>query len=159
MAPVVTCLWFENQAEEAARFYVSLLPNSSIDRLHPLAADTPSMKKGETIFVDFTLDGAPYRAMNGGGDFPLTPAVSIFRTCADQAEVDQLWEALLEGGAPMACGWLTDRFGVSWQIVPDGLLDLFADEDRMRAERAMQAMMTQVKLDIGLIRAAADQTG
>ena len=158
MTSVSTCFWFENEAEDAARFYTSILPNSSVDRIHPMAADTPGLKKGDTVIVDFTLDGTPYRAMNGGTDFKLSPAVSIFRTCQDQAEVDRLWDILVEGGQPMACGWLTDRFGVSWQIVPDGLLDLFQDPDPARAERAMQAMMTQIKLDIDVIRAAADHT-
>ncbi|GGE32872.1 VOC family protein [Agaricicola taiwanensis] len=155
MSQVATCLWFDKQAEEAARFYVSLLPGSTIDFVLPFPAETPSGGPGGVMTVEFTLAGQHYIALNGGPYFHLSPAVSISVTCEDQAEVDRLWEALLEGGAPQQCGWLTDRFGLSWQIVPKRLLELVKDKDAEKARRVTEAMLQMVKLDVRALEQAA----
>ncbi|HRI45100.1 MAG TPA: VOC family protein [Fimbriimonadaceae bacterium] len=156
MNKVVPCLWFDGQAEEAAAFYSSLLPNSRIDRVFLSPTDTPSGPAGSVLTVEFTLAGNPYLALNGGPAFTFTEAVSFQIMCDDQPEVDRLWAALTEGGGEVACGWLKDRFGLSWQIVPRRLMELLADPDQGRAKRAMEAMMTMVKLDIAAIDRAAD---
>jgi predicted 3-demethylubiquinone-9 3-methyltransferase (glyoxalase superfamily) len=148
MATISHCLWFDGQAEEAARFYVSLVPDSRIDNLVRAAVDTPSVRAGDTLLVEFTLAGQPHAALNGGPAYRLTPALSIVLRCADQAEVDRVWAGLAEGGTPMACGWITDRFGLSWQIVPARLMDMLKDRDPERSQRVMQAMMQMVKLDL-----------
>ena len=123
------CLWFDGKAEEAARFYVSLFPRSRIEAVLPFATDTPGGKKGDTMLVEFTLDGQPFSALNGGPYFQLTPAVSFIVPCADQAEIDRYWDALVAGGTSMQCGWLTDRFGVSWQIVPVAFMAILKVDD------------------------------
>lgn len=146
---VTPFLWFDSRAEEAARFYVSLFPNSAIGPIMPGPTGAP-------LVVEFTLDGAPFRAMNGGPHYALTPAYSMAVDCETQAEVDDLWAKLLDGGTPSRCGWLTDRFGLSWQITPVMLLKLMADPDRAKAGRVMQAMMGMVKLDVAALQAAAD---
>ena len=150
MQKIVPCLWFDGDAEEAAAFYVTLLPDSRIDKVIRSPADNPSMKKGGVLVVDFTLAGQKYTGLNGGPDFKFTEAVSFQVMCNDQAEVDRLWSAIEgNGGQPIACGWIKDRWGLSWQIVPRVLLEMIASEDKAAAERAMQAMMDMVKLDIG----------
>ena len=156
MTRISTCLWFDTNAEEAARFYVSLFDGAELGAIQRLQIDTPVMKAGDAVTVDLTLNGTPYTFLNGGKTFPLSPAVSIMAVCRDQTEVDRVWEALLEDGSPMQCGWLTDRFGVSWQIIPERLYALMSDPDPDRARRATEAMMNQVKLDIVAIEAAAD---
>ena len=152
-----TCLWFDQNAESAARFYVDLFNDAKIETIQRLQTDTPSGKAGDVVAVTFSLNGTPFTLLNGGTHHALTPAASIIAHCGSQIEVDRVWDALLEGGSPMQCGWLTDRFGVSWQIIPDGLTELLNDPDQGRAARAAQAMLAMVKLDIDTIRAAADR--
>jgi predicted 3-demethylubiquinone-9 3-methyltransferase (glyoxalase superfamily) len=144
-------LWFDNEAEEAAQFYCALFPNSKITRTSRNGASGPVM------VVEFELDGRRFAALNGGPHFKFNEAVSFWISCADQAEVDRYWDGLLAGGgSPSQCGWLKDRFGVSWQVVPDRLGQLLGDPDSGRASRAMAAMMKMVKLDIAALEVAAD---
>ena len=155
MKPITPCLWFDGDAEEAAGFYVTLPPDRRIDAVIRSPADNPSTKKGDVILVEFTLAGQRYSGLNGGPQFPFTDAVSLMIRCADQAEVDRLWAAIEgNGGTPVACGWIRDRWGLSWQIVPEEMLAMLASEDRAAAERAMQAMMEMVKLDLRALRRA-----
>jgi predicted 3-demethylubiquinone-9 3-methyltransferase (glyoxalase superfamily) len=155
MEKVTPCLWFDGNAEEAANFYVSLLPDSRIDNIMRSPADNPSMKEGGALMVDFTLAGRKYGGLNGGPQYPFTEAVSFVIHCEDQAEVDRLWDALTaDGGQPSQCGWLKDRFGLSWQVVPEELLAMYASSDRDAARRAMEAMMKMVKLDLPELRRA-----
>jgi predicted 3-demethylubiquinone-9 3-methyltransferase (glyoxalase superfamily) len=148
-AKVRTCLAFRDQAEEAARLYVSLIPGSEIERVF---RPDPA---GPALTVIFSLAGTPYQALNMGDAVKPTYAASISVTTADQEETDRLWTALLaDGGAPIQCGWLTDRYGHSWQIVPEALPRLLSDPDRAAAGRAMQAMMGMVKIDIAALEAA-----
>ncbi len=154
MSTVAPCLWFDGKAEEAARFYVSLLPDSRIDSVLPYTVETPGGKPGDVMLVEFTLAGSPYLALNGGTSFEPTPAISFFVACADQAEVDRLWNTLLDGGTPMACGWITDRYGISWQIVPEAMTRMIKDKDSAKVRRVMEAMMTMVKLDLAALEQA-----
>ncbi len=148
-ARVRTCLWYDGQAEEAARFYVSLLPESRIEGVFRPGPAAPP------LLVDFVLAGTPYQGLNGGPQHPFTEAVSISVLTADQAETDRLWDALLaDGGRPKACGWLADRYGLCWQIVPEALPRLLADPDPAAAGRVMQAMLGMVKIDIAGLEAA-----
>jgi predicted 3-demethylubiquinone-9 3-methyltransferase (glyoxalase superfamily) len=157
MSKITPCLWFDGTAEEAARFYVSLLPDSRIDNIMRAPADNPSTPKGAVLVVEFTLAGQRFMGLNGGPQFPFTEAVSFMVDCADQAEVDRLWAALTaDGGSPGRCGWLKDRYGLSWQIVPKALPELLGGPDRERAGRAMQAMMNMTKIDIDGLRRAYD---
>jgi predicted 3-demethylubiquinone-9 3-methyltransferase (glyoxalase superfamily) len=152
-----TCLWFDGNAEEAAQFYTSLLPDSHVDRVWRSPAETPSGPAGMVLTVDFTLLGTKVQGLNGGPDFRFNEAVSFVVECEDQAEVDRLWEALTaDGGEPGPCGWLKDRFGLSWQIAPRELNVLVDDPDPDRARRAMEAMLKMGKIDIAEVRAAAD---
>jgi predicted 3-demethylubiquinone-9 3-methyltransferase (glyoxalase superfamily) len=146
MDKVAVCLWFESGGEGAAAHYVSLLPDSRIT--HVLRRNCA------VLYVEFTLAGQRFQALNGGPHFKLNPAASISVACASQAELDTLWEALLDGGEAMACGWLTDRFGVSWQIVPDNLQAMMADPDPARADRAFLAMQSMIKFDFAALEAA-----
>ena len=155
MQKIVPCLWYDGDAEEAAAFYVTLFPNSRIDSVVRSPADNPSMKKGGVLVVDFTLDGQKYTGLNGGPQFKFTEAVSFQVHCEEQAEVDRLWDAIEgNGGKPSACGWISDRWGLSWQITPRALLEMIASDDRAAAERAMQAMLQMVKLDLPTLRRA-----
>ena len=155
MQKITPCLWFDGDAEEAASFYVTLLPDSRIDKVVRSPADNPSMKKGGVLLVEFTLAGQKYSGLNGGPQFPFTEAVSFMIHCEDQAEVDRLWDAIEgNGGKPSACGWISDRWGLSWQIVPEELLEMLASADGAAAERAMQAMLQMVKLDLATLRRA-----
>ena len=152
---ITAVLWFDGNAEEAANLYVSLLPDSRIDKVVRSPADNPSMKEGGVLVVDFTLAGRKYSGLNGGPAFQFTEAVSFMVSCEDQAEVDRLWEALIaDGGQPSQCGWLKDRFGLSWQITPREMLDMLGSDDRDASRRAMEAMMTMSKLDIAQLRRA-----
>jgi predicted 3-demethylubiquinone-9 3-methyltransferase (glyoxalase superfamily) len=154
MSKIALCLWFDGEAEEAANFYVSLLPNSRIDSVQKNVSDSPAGKAGTVLTVAFTLAGQRFLALNGGSRFEYTPAISFMVDCADQAEVDRLWDALSGGGAPHRCGWLKDRYGVSWQIVPTVLPKLLADRDTTKVQRVMQAMVQMDKLDIAGLEAA-----
>jgi len=155
MDKITPCLWYDGDAEEAATFYVSLLADSRIDRVVRSPADNPSMKKGGVLMVDFTLAGRKYSGLNGGPAFKFTEAVSFTIHCESQAEVDRLWDAILEnGGQPSACGWIKDRWGLPWQITPSRLLEMIGSDDCDAAERAMTAMMDMVKLDLPTLEAA-----
>jgi len=154
MLKITPFLWFDTQAEAAANFYVSIFPNSKIVRIMRNNPATPG-ETGGVLTIDLVLDGQPVTFMNGGPAFQLSNAFSFVVHCADQAEVDRYWDALIEGGAPHQCGWLTDRFGLSWQITPQILLDLMHDPDPAKAARAAAAMMTMVKLDIAQLKTAA----
>ena len=155
MSKISPCLWFASEAEEAAKFYVSLLADSRIDTIQHNTIDSPGGKAGTVLAVDFTLAGQRFMALNGGMKMEYTHAVSFKIDCADQAEVDRLWDALLaDGGKTEQCGWLKDRYGVSWQIVPTALGKYIGGPDKAGAQRAMQAMLGMVKLDVeGLKRA------
>ena len=154
MSKITPCLWFDGEAEEAARFYVSLLPESRGDHVQKNVTDSPAGKAGSVLIVKFTLAGQRFLALNGGRRFEYTHAISFQVDCADQAEVDRLWDALSDGGSVERCGWLKDRYGVSWQIVPSVLPQLLGDPDPAKAQRVMQAMLQMVKLDIAGLQAA-----
>lgn len=156
---VTPFLWFDGAAEEAAALYVSLLPDSHIDGVQRAAADTPSGPAGAVQTVQFTLAGVRMIALNGGPQFRFTEALSLQIACDDQAEVDRLWEALSEGGEEGPCGWLKDRWGLSWQVVPTRLPELLGDRDPERARRATEAMLTMGKIDIAGLERAADGEG
>ena len=149
------CLWFNGQAEEAAAFYTEIFPNSRVEKVTRSAADNPSGGKGDVLTVDFTLDGEPFMGLNGGPDFTFSESISFVVDCADQAEVDRYWDALLaNGGEPGPCGWLKDRFGVSWQVVPKRLYELLDSPDAAASERAMQAMLQMGKLEVDALERA-----
>jgi predicted 3-demethylubiquinone-9 3-methyltransferase (glyoxalase superfamily) len=156
MQKITPFLSFDGQAEEAAQFYVSLLPDSRIDRITRSPMDTPGGAAGSVLMVEFTLAGTQYMALNTPG-FTFTEAVSFLIACEDQAETDRLWIALTaNGGSEVACGWVRDRWGVAWQVTPTRLLELISDPDRDRARRAMEAMVQMIKIDIATIEKAAD---
>lgn len=149
-------LWFDANAEEAANFYLSVFPNSEITNVARYPEGSPG-PTGEVMTIQFVLDGQPFTGINGGPQFSFDEAVSFEITCADQDEVDHYWDALLAGGGVESqCGWLKDRFGLSWQVVPTGMEEVFTDPDPERARRAMQAMLGMRKLDLAALRAAAD---
>jgi predicted 3-demethylubiquinone-9 3-methyltransferase (glyoxalase superfamily) len=156
MSKIAPCLWFDGEAEEAANFYVSLLPGSRIDHIQKNVVDSPSGKTGSVLVVEFTLAGQRYLALNGGMRFEYTHAISFQVDCADQAEVDRLWDTLSDGGSIEQCGWLKDRYGVSWQIVPTVLVKMLRDPDPAKAQRVMRSMLQMVKLDIAGLEAAYD---
>jgi predicted 3-demethylubiquinone-9 3-methyltransferase (glyoxalase superfamily) len=155
MSKISPCLWFNGEAEEAAKFYVSLLPDSRIDHIQRNPIDGPSGKAGSVLVVLFTLAGQEYMALNGGKRFEYTHAISFKVDCADQAEIDRLWDGLSSnGGSVEQCGWLKDRYGVSWQIVPSEMPALLGGPDHAGAQRAMAAMMQMTKLDIAALKKA-----
>ena len=157
MDKITPMLWYDGQAEEAANFYVSILPDSRVDRVVRSPTDTPSGAEGTVLLVEFTLAGQSFAALNGGPQFKFSESVSFVIRTQDQAETDRLWNALIaDGGQESECGWLKDRWGLSWQITPQRLLDLIGDPDHGRAKRAMEAMMTMRKIDIATIERAAD---
>ena len=148
-------LWFDTQAEEAAEFYCSIFPNSRLVSIARYPEGSPG-PAGEVMTVEYELDGQRYVHINGGPEFTFSEAVSFQINCADQAEVDYYWDKLVDGGEESQCGWLKDRYGFSWQVVPAGMEELFSDPDPGRAQRAMQAMLTMRKLDVAELRRAAD---
>jgi predicted 3-demethylubiquinone-9 3-methyltransferase (glyoxalase superfamily) len=155
MVKVTPNLWFDGNAEEAAKFYVSLLPDSRIENIWRSPADNPSTPEGAALMVDFTVGGQRFTGINGGPQFPFTEAVSFVIDCEDQAEVDRLWSALIaDGGSPGQCGWLKDRFGVSWQVIPRQLGEMLGSPDRDGARRAMEAMLRMTKIDVATMREA-----
>ena len=157
MDKIIPCLWFDGTAEEAAKFYVTLFPDSRIDNVQRSPADNPSMAAGGVLVVEFTLAGQNYIGLNGGPLFKFTEAFSLQVRTEDQAETDRLWNALVgNGGQESECGWLKDRWGLSWQITPKRLLELIGDSDPDRARRAMESMLTMRKIDIAAIEQAAD---
>lgn len=160
MPSIITFLTFNNQAEEAARFYTSIFPNSKITRIthYPDLGPQAAFKAGGVMTVEFMLDGREFIALNGGPQFVFSQAFSISVQCDTQVEVDRYWDALLAGGGqPVACGWLTDKFGVSWQINPKILMQAITHPDQKKAAKAMQAMMTMVKIDAEQIRRAISE--
>lgn len=159
MAKLFPCLWFDGKAEEAANFYVTLLPDSHVDKVWRTPADTPAGPAGTVLTVDFTLAGQPFQGLDGGPDFKFNEAVSFVINCDDQAEVDRLWDALTaNGGEPGPCGWVKDRFGLSWQITPRRLDELLNDPDPDRARRAMEAMLKMGKIEVAELEHAANTT-
>jgi len=148
-------LWFEKDMEAALRFYVSLIPGSSLDFLSTTPADSPSGPAGTVKIAAFTLGDQRYRAIEAGPFDPQSRNFSIMVECDTQEEVDRLWDALTTGGRGIACGWLTDRWGITWQITPKRLLDFVSDPDRAKGKRVMEAMMKMVKIDIAELEAAA----
>lgn len=156
MSKITPCLWYNYNAEEAANFYVTLFPDSRVDNIVKSPADTPSQKAGDVLVVEFTLAGQPYIGLNGGPQFPFTEAVSFQIRTRDQAETDRLTAALIaEGGEQGPCGWVKDRFGLSWQVTPERMFELMSDPDRERARRATEAMLKMHKIDISEIERAA----
>lgn len=153
---IVPNLWFDTQAEQAAQFYCSLFPDSGITNVTHYTQAGPR-EAGTVMTVEFELAGQRFVAINGGPEFTFSEAVSFAVSCKDQDEIDRYWDALVDGGQPGPCGWLKDRFGLSWQVVPDGIDDLFADPDPQRARRAMEAMFTMSKLDVAALHQAADR--
>jgi predicted 3-demethylubiquinone-9 3-methyltransferase (glyoxalase superfamily) len=153
MPKITPNLWFDTQGEEAAEFYVSVFPNSKITAVNHYGEAGPR-EAGTVLTVDFVLDGQEYTAINGGPQFTFDEAISLLVHCADQDEVDYYWEKLTDGGEEGQCGWLKDRYGVSWQIVPRALPQLLGDPDPAKAQRVMQAMLGMVKLDIAGLQAA-----
>ena len=154
---LTTCIWFDNQAEEAMQLYTSLLPNSRMGSIQRHAADSPyGTKKGDVMVANATLMGQSFIGLNGGPMFPQTEAVSFQIHCDTQEEVDHYWDSLLAGGGkPSQCGWLKDRFGVSWQVTPVRLAELMSGPDRAKAERVFAAMLPMRKLDIAALEKAA----
>ncbi|MDX3585481.1 VOC family protein [Streptomyces europaeiscabiei] len=148
-----TCLWFDGQAEEAAAHYVSIFKNSRLGRVTHYGEGAPQ-PAGSVLTVDFVANGQRFVALNGGPQFKFTEAVSFQILCADQDEIDHYWNSLTEGGEPGPCGWLKDRFGVSWQVVPTALIEMISDPDPQKASRATAAMMSMGKLDLAALERA-----
>jgi predicted 3-demethylubiquinone-9 3-methyltransferase (glyoxalase superfamily) len=148
-------LWYAKEAEEAARFYASIFPDSRVDEVTPLPVDSPSGPAGSVKVVDFTLFGQRFQAMTAGPHHEFNDAISLVVLCKDQAELDRYWNAIQEGGGkPQACGWINDRFGVRWQIVPAAMDEMMRDKDVARAKRVAEAMLKMVKLDIATLEKA-----
>jgi predicted 3-demethylubiquinone-9 3-methyltransferase (glyoxalase superfamily) len=152
MKEFTTCLWFDNQGEDAAKFYTSIFPNSSLGAVTPYPEGE---NKGQTMTVDFVLNGQKFVALNGGPVFKFNEAVSFQIPCADQEEVDRYWETLTDGGEEQPCGWLKDRYGLSWQVVPDRLIELLSSSDPQVAGRVSQSLFTMKKIVIADLEAAA----
>jgi predicted 3-demethylubiquinone-9 3-methyltransferase (glyoxalase superfamily) len=156
MQRITPFLWYAKEAEEAAAFYVSIFPDSRITRVVSMQSESPSGPPGSVKVVDFVLFGQEFVAMSAGPLDPFNHAVSFVVNCKDQAEIDRYWDALLEGGTPEQCGWLKDRYGLSWQIVPTVLGEMMAEPDRAKSKRASDAMLKMVKIDIAALQAAFD---
>lgn len=155
MSKIAPCLWFNGQAEEAAEFYTGLFPDSRIEKVNRAAADNPSTPQGAVLTVDFTLAGQQFIGLNGGPDFKFNEAISLSIDCEDQAEVDRYWDALVAGGGEHSvCGWLKDRFGVSWQVIPRQLPELLNGADQEGAARVMKAMLEMTKIDVAKAKEA-----
>jgi predicted 3-demethylubiquinone-9 3-methyltransferase (glyoxalase superfamily) len=154
MTKIIPHLWYSEKAEEAARFYASVIPNSRVEAVTTLPADTPSGPEGLVQVVEFTLAGQPFLAINAGPLDPFNHAISFAINCDTQDEIDRLWSALSEGGLIEHCGWLKDRYGVSWQIVPSVLGHMMKDGDKGKARRVAQAMLKMVKFDIARLQPA-----
>ena len=156
MPKITPFLWFDGRAEEGMNFYVSIFKNSKVGTVSRYGDAGPG-PKGSVMSATFTLEGQEFMALNGGPMFTFSPAISFFVSCQTQAEVDDLWEKLSAGGEKSRCGWLKDKFGVSWQIIPSVLGELLADKDPAKSRRVMQAMLKMAKLDIEALRQAAAQ--
>ena len=153
MQKIATCLWFDGKAEEAVNFYTSVFKDSKVGNVARYGDAGPG-PKGSVMTATFEIEGREFMALNGGPMFKFTPAISFVVNCKTQDEVDDYWNKLLEGGAPQQCGWLTDKFGVSWQIVPTALGEMMLDKDPAKAKRVMEAMLKMVKLDIKALKQA-----
>ncbi|TJZ58762.1 VOC family protein [Streptomyces piniterrae] len=156
MPKITPNLWFDTQGKEAAEFYVSVFPNSEITNVSYYSEAGPR-EAGTVLTVDFRLDGQDYTAINGGPQFTFDEAISLLINCGDQEEIDYYWSRLSEGGEEGPCGWLKDKYGLSWQVAPVGMAELMNDPDRRRAERAMKAMLGMKKIDVAALYAAADE--
>jgi predicted 3-demethylubiquinone-9 3-methyltransferase (glyoxalase superfamily) len=155
MQKIVPSLWYAQEAEEAARFYASVFPDSRVDRVTALPADSPSGPPGAVKVVEFTQFGQAFMAMSAGPHHDVNDAISFTVNCASQAEIDRYWDAIVaHGGKPQACGWIMDRYGLRWQIVPVALGAMMSDPDRAKARRAAEEMLRQVKLDVAKLEAA-----
>jgi predicted 3-demethylubiquinone-9 3-methyltransferase (glyoxalase superfamily) len=146
-------LWFDDRAEEAMLFYTSIFKNAKVGEVSRYGEGGPG-EPGKVMSVTFELEGQQFMALNGGPHFSFTPAISVFVNCETQAEVDELWDKLIEGGEPSQCGWLTDKFGLSWQIIPQALGEMLNDKDHEKSQRVMQAMMKMVKIDVPTLERA-----
>lgn len=154
---ICTFLWYPSQAEEAARLYASIFPDSHVDHVSTMQSDSPSGPPGSVKVVDFTLFGQRFQAMTAGPHHDFNDAISLVVECEDQAEVDRYWNALLkDGGKEQACGWLNDKFGLRWQIIPRILFEMMQDTDKARSKRVSDAMMTMIKLDVAALKRAYD---
>jgi predicted 3-demethylubiquinone-9 3-methyltransferase (glyoxalase superfamily) len=156
MAKIIPHLWYSTQAEEAAAFYCSLLPNSRVERVIAMPSESPSGPPGSVKIVDFTLAGTPFQAITAGPLDPFNHSVSFIIKCDDQAEVDRLWDALSKGGQVEQCGWLKDRYGLCWQIIPAVFDEMMADSDLVRVKRVVDAMLKMIKFDIAGLQKAYD---
>lgn len=157
MQKIFPCLWFDDKAEEAAKFYVSIFKDSKISNISKYTEATEEVSgkpPGSVMAVEFQIDGQYFMALNGGPEFKFTPAISFVVNCESQKEVDNLWEKLTEDGEEMPCGWLTDKYGVTWQITPKVLDEMLKDKDPVKAERVMKAMLEMNKIDIEALRKA-----
>lgn len=154
MTRLIPHLWYSAEAEEAARFYVSVIPDSRIDHVSTLPVETPSGPAGSVTIVEFTLAGQPVTGFTGGPLDPFNHAISLMIECDTQEDIDRIWDALLDGGTPEECGWLRDRWGVSWQIAPRRLMEMIRGDDRAAAARAAEAMRGVVKLDLAALERA-----
>jgi predicted 3-demethylubiquinone-9 3-methyltransferase (glyoxalase superfamily) len=157
MPRIIPNLWFDTESKAAAEFYVSVFPNSEITNVTHYTEAGPR-EAGSVLTVDFTLDGTPFTAIDGGPQFTFDEAISFLIECEDQEEIDRYWRLLTDGGQEVQCGWLKDRFGVSWQVVPKGMEDLLRDPDPEKARRGMEAMLGMVKIDIAALEAATAGT-
>jgi predicted 3-demethylubiquinone-9 3-methyltransferase (glyoxalase superfamily) len=154
--PIAPCLWFDGNAEEAVNYYLSVFQDSRVLHVDRFSAVGPD-PDAPVVFIEFELNRQPFQAINGGPQFSFTEAVSFSIPCADQAEVDYYWDTLTHGGEPGQCGWLKDRYGVSWQVVPRRLIELLRDPDRERAGQVMRRMLQMTKLDIAELQAAYER--
>jgi predicted 3-demethylubiquinone-9 3-methyltransferase (glyoxalase superfamily) len=155
MTPVTPCIWLNGTADEAVDFWLSVFKDAKVLE-HSRNSESAPGDTGTTLVITFELLGTRFMVINGGPEFTLSPAVSFLVSCKDQAEVDYYWDRLVDGGVPSQCGWLDDRFGVSWQIIPERLGELLSDPDPGRANRAMQSMLTMAKIDLAAMEAAAE---
>jgi predicted 3-demethylubiquinone-9 3-methyltransferase (glyoxalase superfamily) len=151
--PLVTCLWFDTQAEEAATYYTGIFKDARMGAVHRHTEAGPR-EAGSVMLVEFELNGQKFSGLNGGPQFTFNESVSIVVPCADQAEVDYYWDRLSDGGQELACGWLKDKYGLCWQIVPDVFFEMIADPDPVKVSRVTQAMFAMTKFDIGVLRQA-----
>ena len=156
MQKIIPALWFNGNAEEAVNFYVSLFPDSRINKLSHYTKAGPE-PEGTVMMIDFSLSGQDFLAINAGPDFSFSSAISFLVNCEDQAEIDRLWDKLAVGGKPMVCGWIVDKFGVTWQITPIALREMMSDKDKVKAERVARAMFPMVKLDLAKLKQAYEQ--
>jgi predicted 3-demethylubiquinone-9 3-methyltransferase (glyoxalase superfamily) len=156
MQKITPYLWFDDNAEEAVNFYVSVFKNAKIGSVTRYGDARPGTQ-GKVMTMTFELEGLEFVALNGGPHFKFTEAISLFVNCATQAEVDELWEKLSAGGEEQQCGWLKDKYGLSWQIIPQALMDLMQDKDPAKAQRVLEAMLKMIKIDIAALRRAYEQ--